>query len=749
MNPIPVNIRHMLHGEGSPQSILHALDAGSLAVPAPIGEVVNYDPKAEDGTKEEEIAKGDTGSVLEVKHIDEVYDMFTGQWSVKSTPPSAVQSSTKEGGKYDAYAFTVIRKFQPTTMSRDNKATSYNVTKQLEIHSDHLKSIGQDVIGHVQGISWTAKPLRVDPQAVLGWLQELQAYASKLSAEAIGAPEDSPVHLKMEHLNHFLNYLTNSYESTLTTLSSLTIHGEITFDLLWALFVPNKTILYLLCPTTNEPRAVRLVHAEKCQKPDQHGGMSAAYDPSGLTVGGDGGNEFSKLMWRLVVEYVEVDVGTRKEPGVGTVGFGYAGLGSVIDIAGFAGAKKISSLGVFPFEYYAGPGGPEGLKKRLIERGKRWTSMAGGVHHLAYQGIAYQWKRNAMGSGSYIKCNVNSRVMIDRKTFSETVPNYEKFPIVTKTLSNVDIDRHVLRLSTGTSQQEEIVEAKDLTDEQLMLTTPILYGFSLSDKIWLEFTSDFVQPFEWNNEAYANLVIPAEQKLLLTTLVEVHNSSPAAKFDDFVEGKGLGLVINLFGNPGTGKSLTAEAMSEYLKKPLYVVGAGDLGTSADRVDSALSVILKISATWGAVVLIDEADVFLEERSLQFLERNAMVAVFLRHLEYFRGILFLTTNRVRVFDEAFQSRIHVSLRYQDLKPDARRQIWVAFLQKANGNIPNGGLNAEELRHLGEKKINGRQIKNVVRTAGALAYGKNERLGYSHLVQVLDMMDQFDASQSMYQ
>lgn len=74
------------------------------------------------------------------------------------------------------------------------------------------------------------------------------------------------------------------------------------------------------------------------------------------------------------------------------------------------------------------------------------------------------------------------------------------------------------------------------------------------------------------------------------------------------------------------------SLSHNWAEPLYVVGAGDLGTTADRVDTALSVILKVSATWGAVVLIDEADVFLEERSLQFLERNAMVAVFLRHLE---------------------------------------------------------------------------------------------------------------------
>lgn len=70
----------------------------------------------------------------------------------------------------------------------------------------------------------------------------------------------------------------------------------------------------------------------------------------------------------------------------------------------------------------------------------------------------------------------------------------------------------------------------------------------------------------------------------------------------------------------------------YLPEPLYIIGAGDLGTTAQKVDGSLATILKISASWGAVVLIDEADVFLEERALHHIERNAMVAVFLRHLE---------------------------------------------------------------------------------------------------------------------
>ncbi len=112
--------------------------------------------------------------------------------------------------------------------------------------------------------------------------------------------------------------------------------------------------------------------------------------------------------------------------------------------------------------------------------------------------------------------------------------------------------------------------------------------------------------------------------------------------------------------------------------------------------------------------------------------------------YFRGILFLTTNRVRVFDEAFQSRIHVSLRYQDLSPDAKRHIWLAFLKKVNGDVPYGGITQEQLRSLGEKKVNGRQIKNIVKTAGALAIGRQQPLTFAHLEQVLDLMEQFDTA-----
>ena len=69
------------------------------------------------------------------------------------------------------------------------------------------------------------------------------------------------------------------------------------------------------------------------------------------------------------------------------------------------------------------------------------------------------------------------------------------------------------------------------------------------------------------------------------------------------------------------------------RMPLYSVGAGDLDITAQALNDKLTQIFDISTSWGAIVLIDEADVFLEERSVNDLQRNAMVAVFLRQLEY--------------------------------------------------------------------------------------------------------------------
>lgn len=96
--------------------------------------------------------------------------------------------------------------------------------------------------------------------------------------------------------------------------------------------------------------------------------------------------------------------------------------------------------------------------------------------------------------------------------------------------------------------------------------------------------------------------------------------------------------------------------------------------------------------WDYVVLLDEADVFLEQRTLNDLSRNALVSVFLPALEYYDGILVLTSNREGTFDEAFKLRIQLALHYEALNLAQRHQIWENFirhLNDMNDNIDVGG------------------------------------------------------------
>jgi len=118
----------------------------------------------------------------------------------------------------------------------------------------------------------------------------------------------------------------------------------------------------------------------------------------------------------------------------------------------------------------------------------------------------------------------------------------------------------------------------------------------------------------------------------------------------------------------------------------------------------------------------------------------MVAVFLRHVEYYRGILFLTTNRVKAFDEAFLSRIHVALHFHDLSQESKEQVWKAFISKIGASTL---ITPEQISILAKRNINGRQIKNAARTAHSLALGKGEQVTFEHLNQTLDVMEEFQA------
>lgn len=119
----------------------------------------------------------------------------------------------------------------------------------------------------------------------------------------------------------------------------------------------------------------------------------------------------------------------------------------------------------------------------------------------------------------------------------------------------------------------------------------------------------------------------------------------ASDYDGLVKGKGKGLTFLLHGPPGVGKTFTAgktnplnsvndlkltqsilESIADYTRRPLYRLDSGQLtGRSQLAMESMLVNCLSLAFKWEAVVLLDEADVFMQERGLQDLERNGVVS----------------------------------------------------------------------------------------------------------------------------
>src|SRR5262249_14373449 len=220
---------------------------------------------------------------------------------------------------------------------------------------------------------------------------------------------------------------------------------------------------------------------------------------------------------------------------------------------------------------------------------------------------------------------------------------------------------------------------------------------------------DDVAEYEFDVDAMSRLHLPGG---MLSVLDRVFSTPVEGLFGDLVRGKHGGVVILASGKPGVGKTLTAEVYAEGTRRPLYVLELGELGTSVAKVEENLQRVFTRVAAWKAVLQLDECEIFLAQRG-DDLERSAIVGSFLRLLDYYQGILFLTTNRPEVLDPAVLSRVMLKLHYPDLDQPARAAIWTLMLDAAGLKLTDGG--ATDLAHA---ELNGRQIRNLTRLAKIL-------------------------------
>ncbi|KAN0108850.1 hypothetical protein V8E51_008592 [Hyaloscypha variabilis] len=286
-------------------------------------------------------------------------------------------------------------------------------------------------------------------------------------------------------------------------------------------------------------------------------------------------------------------------------------------------------------------------------------------------------------------------------------------------------------------------KAHEITGDDIMLLPFSAHGFVLRSRRWITLRISDLSEVKYES-TFNDLVLPQQHKDTVKALVQDHakssaqNAAATSKVGaamDLVRGKGKGLIILLHGEPGVGKTSTAECVADLTERPLFPVTCGDIGETAAEVQESLDYNFQLAHKWGCVLLLDEADVFLAKRVKADLRRNAVVSVFLRTLEYYSGILFLTTNRVGSIDPAFKSRIHMSLYYQHLSLEATEKLYEVFIRRTaeeqkNSQITEFKIKRKEIMRFAKSHFkrlekdglstwNGRQIRNAFQTAIALA------------------------------
>ncbi|KAM3439698.1 hypothetical protein NHJ13734_003579 [Beauveria thailandica] len=387
-------------------------------------------------------------------------------------------------------------------------------------------------------------------------------------------------------------------------------------------------------------------------------------------------------------------------------------------VSKFAGTKPFSKLSCYPLKYHPNRAV---IEQELRQRGRRWEALRG-FRYKAYNGIALSCPDQRTLSRERVSC----RIVVDGARWEDENPNHLTY---LETIHEAD-------------QSQADYEMPPLDDDHVLLASPIVRGYALKNKRWMQFFIDSVEEIEFHEDAFDSLVLSEERKKLILAFAESQVKHQHA-FDDVVKGKGRGIIMLLSGGPGIGKTLTAEVVAEQMRVPLYTMSAGDLGSSSSEVDDNLGKVMSMVSNWNAVLLLDECDVFLEERTTADLERNRIVSIFLRTLEYYESILFLTTNRIASMDTAFQSRIHLTLEYPNLDAQARRAIWSTFLRRAASDDVDGkgaDFDEEALSMLSAIDLNGRQIKNTMKMAQLLAMQTGAGLALGHVKTVLRIQGQ---------
>jgi hypothetical protein len=370
----------------------------------------------------------------------------------------------------------------------------------------------------------------------------------------------------------------------------------------------------------------------------------------------------------------------------------------------FEGSRAIKTLSIIPSDLHDRLDGGE-LRRRLEKRGQRYLSiLRDSAAHREYE---------------HPRSGYRGQIIVDPEAYIQYWFEYRELRL--DPIADGGGGQRFRNLTNFTPSNSETFPR---IREVYILLPRWIEGFGLKTKKWMIFEIDYISekapiplPNQLDNELV--LISDADKESLRTVLPKGEKSVGVSS--DFVLGKGEGKIFLLYGPPGTGKTLTVECVANDTARPLLSLTAQDVGTRAEfDAETKLRQWFNLAAKWDAILLIDEADLFLEQRREGSLERNSLSTVFLRTMEYYKGVLFLTTNRAGHIDDSFISRITCPITYHPLSRETKGKITKKFVRKfeETGTIEvQPRAESYLIDHCTE--LNGRQIRNVLQNAVAMA------------------------------
>ncbi|MCR5777189.1 MAG: ATP-binding protein [Lachnospiraceae bacterium] len=204
--------------------------------------------------------------------------------------------------------------------------------------------------------------------------------------------------------------------------------------------------------------------------------------------------------------------------------------------------------------------------------------------------------------------------------------------------------------------------------------------------------------------------------------------------DKYPYGRSVGLLMT--GAPGTGKTMTANAIASELGMPLFQVNIADImdkyiGETEKKLEKAF----RFAEVTNSILFFDEADSIFGKRSEVNEARdryaNNEISFLLQRIEAYDGIVLMATNIMGNIDPAFLRRIRYVIHFDNPDANIRRQIWESCVTDA---LPHGDIDFEYLsEHFTE--FNGSTIKNVFLNACASAADMGEQLEMDHIVRAV--------------